>query len=156
MKTVSLAQIARTLLLCCLIAVTPSPADEKLGVTLITHESRALSELSRAQLYALFSMRTPAWPDGTKVRIVVLPDDHALHIEFCRQVLRTFPYVLRQTWDQRLFSGRGSAPLVVNSVEEMRARVAATEGAIGYVPEPVDNDQASLISGLIHRIARRW
>lgn len=73
------------------------------------------------------------WPDGTKIRVFVLPDDDQLHEIVSKEKLNVFPYQLRSMWDRLVFSGTGQAPIKVNSVEEMLTKVASTPGAIGYL-----------------------
>ncbi len=91
--------------------------------------------LEREQLRAIFFMRQTKWSDGTPVRVFVLPDRHALHIRFTKEVLGVYPYQLRSTWDRMVFSGTGVPPTAVQSVDEMRSRVDATPGGIGYLEE---------------------
>ncbi|MGH8512671.1 MAG: hypothetical protein ACREV8_01720, partial [Gammaproteobacteria bacterium] len=43
--------------------------------------------LGREQLRAIFFVRQTKWPDGTPVRVFVLPDRHAFHIRFTKEVL---------------------------------------------------------------------
>lgn len=112
--------------------------DQRVGlgaVELIANPDTNLSELDQdALLRAIFTLRTRTWSDGTPVRIFVFPEQHPAHESLCRDLLGTFPYVLRRAWDQALFAGTGLVPQVVDSVEEMRRRVEETPGALGYVP----------------------
>ena len=62
--------------------------------------------LDRKQLRATFFVRQTKWPDGTPVRVFVLPDRHALHIPFTKQVLGVYPYQLRPTWDRKPSASR--------------------------------------------------
>ena len=78
-------------------------------------------------------MRQKTWPDGTKIRVFVLPDEDLLHQNVSKEKLNVFPYQLRSTWDRLVFSGTGQAPIKVNSIEEMFNKVANTPGAIGYL-----------------------
>lgn len=117
------------------------------SVQIITSTDRADGTLDRATVRAIFSARVREWPDGAPVRVFVLPDSDPLHVEFCRERLGTFPYVLRASWDRLVYTGTGIAPEVVPNEKEMRRRVAMTRGAIGYVstPEPApgaDDTQA--------------
>ncbi|MEN8718882.1 MAG: hypothetical protein ABF296_01320 [Oceanococcaceae bacterium] len=98
------------------------------------HPGIAAFAPSVQQLRSLFSLRQRSWPDGTPVRIFVLPDAHPLHQKFCRDQLGTYPYVLRRAWDQALFAGTGVVPETVTDLDDMRRRVGATPGAIGYAP----------------------
>jgi ABC-type phosphate transport system substrate-binding protein len=89
--------------------------------------------LDRERLRAIFTMRLKAWPNGPPIRVFVLPDSDPLSDRFYRERLGMYSYVLRSLWDRMVFTGTGLAPTVVRSEEEMRARVQATPGAIGYV-----------------------
>lgn len=91
--------------------------------------------LEREQLRAIFFVRQTKWPNGTPVRVFVLPDRHALHIRFTKEVLGVYPYQLRSTWDRMVYSGTGVPPTVVHGADEMRSRVDATPGGIGYLEE---------------------
>jgi hypothetical protein len=89
--------------------------------------------LSPNSLRAVFGMRLRTWPDGQQIRVFVLEDEHPVHKRFTKTYLSIFPYQLRRLWDRLVYSGTGQAPNRVGSQEEMRAAVAETPGAIGYV-----------------------
>lgn len=97
--------------------------------------------ISKNALRAIFGMRLQVWPDGSPVKVFVLPDDHPVHIGFSKEVINVFPYQLRAAWDRLVFSGTGQAPIEVPTEEEMRTQVAATPGAIGYLRGAMVNDQ---------------
>ena len=111
------------------------PASRLGAETLVVHPGVGFGSIERGTARAFFYMRLREWPDGTPVRVFVLPDQHPLHVEFAKQVLNVFPYRLRRAWDRAVFAGLGQAPQPVDSIEQMRARVADTPGAIGYLPE---------------------
>jgi len=113
-------------------SVTP-PQPRALAV--YTHAQLNVESLSDDVLRSIFAMRLTVWPDGTRIQVFVLPDEHPLHRQFSKSELGLFPYQLRQTWDQGVFSGTGEAPIQVDNVDEMRERLATTPGAIGYLPE---------------------
>lgn len=141
--------LGRILLLLCLGSVPwvvqASLASDAEGFHLITHQENADNKtINRRMLLTIYSMRTQTWPNGERLTVFVLPDNAALHRAFCRQVLGVLPYHLRRNWDRLIFSGRTSAPIEVGSVEEMKRRVAATPGSIGYVTQ-ADLDDSILI-----------
>lgn len=103
------------------------------SVEIVVHPDVSSRSLSRNSLRAIFGMRLRAWPDGPAIRVFVLPDDAPLHHLFAKEKLNIFSYQLRSAWDRLVFSGTGQAPFLVNSEEEMRKRIAATPGAIGYL-----------------------
>ena len=111
------------------------------GAEVIVNADVKQESVSRALLRGIFGMRVRVWPDGTPVQVFVLGDSAPEHVKFCKSVLRTYPYQLRQSWDRLVYSGTGQPPTAVASHEEMRELVSATRGAIGYLGE-VDEDAA--------------
>lgn len=109
------------------------PAEADASITVITNADHAQFALDRNLLRSLFTMRLREWPDGKPVRVFVLRDSDPVHDRFARQLLGTYPYVLRGAWDRQVFTGTGLAPTQVDSEEDMRRRVQSTPGAIGYV-----------------------
>jgi len=99
---------------------------------LIAHPGSGVDALTRNEARLYFTMRLKNWPNGTLVKVFVLPDNNALHGSFANRILELYPYQLRRVWDRQLFSGTGQAPTTVASEQEMLDRVATTPGAIGY------------------------
>lgn len=115
-----------------LMAATPlRPAQA--AVTLIANADVPAAPLSRSTARAIFSMRTVQWPNGRSIRVFVLADSQAGHRALCKELLDIYPYQLKDAWDRQIYTGIGQAPTEVATEEEMRARVAATSGAIGYL-----------------------
>lgn len=106
------------------------------SVEIITSGDHPGVSMDRSWIRAIFSARLRQWPDGSPVRVFVLPDGDPVHLRFCRELLGTFPYVLRASWDRLVYTGTGIAPEIVSSEREMRERVASTRGAIGYISAP--------------------
>ena len=100
---------------------------------IIVNPSVPYKELSPNALRAVFGMRLRTWPNGNRITVFVLNDESAVHTRFAKQKLAIFPHQLRLAWDRLVYSGTGQAPLEVVSEAEMRAKVAATDGAIGYL-----------------------
>lgn len=111
----------------------------------IAHPRVQEAALPRSTLQAIFSMRLTRWPDGTPVRVFVLPDDQPLHRAFCLEVLGIFPHQMRLAWDRLVFSGTGQAPVEVGSPEQMVAAVAATPGAIGYARSGISDGRLRVL-----------
>ncbi len=78
-------------------------------------------------------MRLNSWPDGSPIRVFVLPDNDPLHIQFAKEVLGVYPFQLRSAWDRLVYSGTGVAPTTVETTEEMQERIRSTQGSIGYI-----------------------
>lgn len=106
------------------------------AASVVIHQQGGADSISRSLLRGIFGMRVRAWPDGTPVRVFVLDDEEAVHVEFCKNVLRMYPYQLRQNWDRLVYSGTGQPPILVGSEQELLRRVAQTPGSIGYINKP--------------------
>ena len=102
-------------------------------------------ELPLNKARSIFSMRLREWPDGTPVRVYVLPDGSQSHRQFVQSVLGMFPHQLRRNWDRYIYTGTGQAPTEVNSEEEMIERVRMTPGAIGYSSKEVMHDEVRIL-----------
>ncbi len=108
-------------------------ATSAMAQVVIVNSDNPVSQLSRDQLRTLFAMRVSQWANQTPVHVYVLPDNHPLHIDFCKKILELFPYQLRRIWDRQVFSGTGIAPITVKSEQDMIAHIARDKGAIGYI-----------------------
>lgn len=126
-----LRQLLAVLLLFVSSAATPLEGGSTVDV--IVSPSLASTKLDRSLLRAVFTMRMRQWPDGSPIRVFVLPDADPLSDQFYRERLGMYSYVLRRAWDRMVFTGTGFAPTVVQSEREMIDRVRSTPGAIGYV-----------------------
>jgi hypothetical protein len=112
---------------------TACPLESAGSVDVIVSPSLASTKLDRSLLRSVFTMRLRQWPDGSPVRVFVLPDSDPLSDRFYREQLGMYSYVLRSAWDRMVFTGTGFAPTVVQTEKEMIERVRSTPGAIGYV-----------------------
>lgn len=125
------ACLISALVICLLCLITEVRADSHYEI--VTYRGVSQKVISVNSLRSIFSMHLKTWPDGTKIRVFVLPDEDHLHQSVAKEKLNVFPYQLRSAWDRIVYSGTGQAPNKVNSIEEMRAMVANTPGAIGYL-----------------------
>jgi len=115
------------------------------AVEIIAHPQVEVSKLSQASARAVFGMRQAKWPNGSLIRVFVLPDAHPVHGALCKGELSIYPYQLRQSWDRLVYSGMAQAPVEVSSETEMVAKVAATPGAIGYVSKLQNNPSIKVL-----------
>ena len=99
-----------------------------------------ITDISGNGLRGIFGMRLRVWPDGTPIRVFVLPDNAPEHEAFSKRRLSIFPHQLRRAWDRLVYSGLGQAPIRVQDTDEMLSRSASSPGAIGYLPVDMLND----------------
>ncbi|GAB1257510.1 hypothetical protein NBRC116495_08850 [Aurantivibrio plasticivorans] len=100
---------------------------------LIHHPSISQETLNSGALVRIYAMQKRAWSNGSRVSVFIMPKDITLHRQFVQRYLHMQPYQLDRFWHRLVFSGTGTIPQVVASVEEMIEKVAATPGAIGYI-----------------------
>ena len=105
-------------------------------IAVLVNQSVSIDTLSSAQLRMIFAGRTQFWPDGSRIRVFVLPPDNPTHQQFCRDLLNIYPYQLERIWQRVVYSGQGDAPVVAQNVAELTDKLAQTPGAIGYIPLP--------------------
>jgi ABC-type phosphate transport system substrate-binding protein len=117
--------------LCCLLFLTP-PC---LAVDVVVHSSVNETQLTTAQLRAIFSMRQTRWADGQTIQVLVLSSETSEHNLFTRNYLKMFPYQLDAIWHRQRFSGIGGTPVQYATVQELQAALERTPGAIGYLPQ---------------------
>lgn len=94
----------------------------------------AITTLTTNELRAIFALRTRHFADGTPITLVVLPDQDPRHQAFSTKVLNVYPYVLRENWDKKTFTGAARPPITVESPDALLRKVATTPGALGYLP----------------------
>lgn len=129
------------------------------SVEIIVNPGVSKVSLDRDLLRAIFTMRLRSWPNGAPVHVFVLPDSDPVSDRFYREQLGMYSYVLRSAWDRMVYTGTGLAPTVVRSEKEMRERVRATPGAIGYVSRARDSSFLTtrppvMLTALTDRIVR--
>lgn len=112
---------------------TPTPALADNSTIVPFSLNSQSSKFTREDLREIFFGRRTQWPDGSPLKVYVLPDQNAVHIRFVKEVLGIYPYQLRSAWDRMIYSGTGVPPIVVDSVEQMQIKIQQTPDAIGYI-----------------------
>lgn len=120
------------LLLGSLFSLTPHSAH---ALEAITHPENTEQLKKLTNLSSVFSMRTLYWPNGERIKVIVLPDDHPLHKRFVKEKLQLFPHQLRRTWNRKTYTGTGQAPITVDSMTEMQKLIKQTKNSIGYIDQ---------------------
>jgi len=111
---------------------------------IVVNPSVPIYKVSLNKTRAIFTMRQLFWPNGEKIKVFTLVDNHPLHQKFTKNNLHMFPHQLRRVWDRITFSGIGRVPVVVSSEEEMLEKVANTPNAIGYLSSEFKNEKVRL------------
>lgn len=125
------------------------PVQANSKPVVIYHSGISSEELSRNSLVRLYGMQKKVWQDGSPVKVFILPKNSSVHKKFVLTYLRMQPYQLNRLWHRLLFSGTGSVPEEVSSIEEIIEKVNSTPGAVGYI----DDSSLSKINNLMIRSA---
>jgi|TARA_B100000780_G_scaffold275731_1_gene242934 ABC-type phosphate transport system substrate-binding protein len=105
-------------------------------IAVVVNQSVDITTLSPAQLRMIFAGRTQFWPDGSRIRVFVLPPKNDTHQLFCRHLLNIYPYQLERIWQRVVYSGQGEAPKIIDTAQAMQDAIGKTPGAIGYLSAP--------------------
>jgi ABC-type phosphate transport system substrate-binding protein len=117
-----------------LLATCHAFAGDKGTFVVIVNKSNQFDVLSRARVEYLFLRKVSRWPWGAEVFPIDLETPATVCRDFTSQVLRTTERELANYWiDQRMTRGV-VPPSKVASVADVKALVAATPGAIAYIP----------------------
>ena len=122
--------LLRMLVACIILCITFSAHASEAVV--ILNKNIQQHQLTRSEVRDIFSARKQYWPDGTKITVYVLESNSDAHRDFCRQVLKMFPYQLERLWNQIIYSGQGERPKTLATQTEVLEAVASTPGAVGY------------------------
>ena len=138
--------LIKVLAVCVLFSFSVQGAESRRdSFKIIAHPSVSIEKLNLFQLRKLFSMKQTNWPGGQGVTVFVLNSKSTTHLDFCKSLLKMFPYQLDQIWNKLTYSGLGDPPITVNSMEEMLKRVSETPGAIGYLHSSVQTTEVVTI-----------
>ena len=119
-------------------------ADTRLAV--IANPATA-APYDRQQLADIFLGNLRIDDQGRRIVAVNLPSADPLRGAFSQAVLNNSPDDLEAYWNERYFHGI-SPPYVVASVEAMLRFIAATPGAIGYVPGCAVDARVAVITAI--------
>lgn len=115
------------------------------ATNIIVNNSVPAYHYSLNEVRAMFVMRLTQWKNGKTIKVFVLPDDHPVHKSFTKNNLNMFPHQLRSIWNNLIYSGTGTAPIQVSSLEEMQEVISNTPDAIGYVESSSQNSKVHLL-----------
>ena len=117
--------------------------DERFIV--IVHHDNPVTEVDREFLRDAYLKKATDWSHGETIRPVDLSGRFGVRDVFTREVLRKTAAQLRSYWNQQIFSGKGIPPVEADSITEMIDYVAATPGAIGYLPAGTAPGRAKVV-----------
>ncbi|MFP2927263.1 hypothetical protein ACLESO_19110 [Pyxidicoccus sp. 3LG] len=133
-------QSCLALLVCALVLMSPghSRGAEVVEFLVITHPSSGVDTLTREQLAQYFLKKATRWDSGVEVIPVDLAEGSDVRAAFSEEILQRSVPAVRAWWQQRIFSGRGVPPAVMESDAQVVDFVRSTPGAVAYVAAGTD------------------
>lgn len=115
-----------------------SPTTRAAGsVSVGVNESESVMELTEDQVRDLFMGKKIVLP-GNSQRVVLFDcPDKAVREAFYQRVAKRTDVQMRAYWTRMQFTGEGIPPQKPADSNELRQRMASTQGAVGYC-KPVD------------------
>jgi ABC-type phosphate transport system substrate-binding protein len=110
----------------------PASAQVSDGVVVIINPRNPTQTLSSADVKKMFLGQTAFWHGVVPVKVVVRPDDSAAAKLFYPSVLAMTPQAFRKHWDKLQLAGRGVAPDIAVSIEDVVKAVTKTPGGVGF------------------------
>lgn len=130
--------LMRIVLIAC--ALTGAAAEE----TLIVNSAVGITMIDEDTFKEIYLGKKTSWDDGSRVVVVVLKDGPT-HEHLLQRLNKSSPQFLTG-WKKLVFTGKGTMPEMVDSLDAMVAMVAKTPGAIGYVDREKIKDGVKAIS----------
>ncbi|QJR11169.1 hypothetical protein DSM104443_02241 [Usitatibacter rugosus] len=102
-------------------------------VVAVVSAKAPLAPLSRNQVVDIFLGKASRYPDGTLAVPIDLAEGSTARDEFYSHLAGKSPAQVTAHWSRMIFTGRGQPPREVATGAELKRRLAATPGAIGYL-----------------------
>jgi len=102
-------------------------------VAVVVNPGSGVTSLSDVQAKALFLGKAKKFPNGTKATPVDQKEGSSARSVFNEKVLKKSDSQVKAYWSKMVFSGKASPLKSVADDAEVKAFVAGTSGAIGYI-----------------------
>jgi ABC-type phosphate transport system substrate-binding protein len=109
------------------------PAQEDAGFKVVVNTSNPETSIKRSALSDIFLKKTTLWAHGTPAQPVDQSLMSGLRMAFSKKVHGRNVDAIQNYWQQQVFSGRSTPPLVKLSDAEVLEFVRARPGGVGYV-----------------------
>jgi ABC-type phosphate transport system substrate-binding protein len=116
-------------------------------VVLVANKSVRISEISEADVRAIFTGVKTRFSDGSHAVPVTLKGGPA-HEVFLKNHLGEDPDQFRARWRKAVFTGQGAMPKAYDSESALLEYVASTPGALGYVSRAPAQDGVKTLAAV--------
>ncbi|BFM16799.1 hypothetical protein R50073_29820 [Maricurvus nonylphenolicus] len=129
-------RILPLLLLCSALFFQPAWAE----IAVIVHPSNTVT-LSPHTIARIFLGKQKTFSGEMKAIPLDQNINTQIYTDFSRVVLRRHPQQVKAYWAQQLFTGKGTPPRSVSSVEELKSLISQNPSFIGYIDAALVDDR---------------
>jgi ABC-type phosphate transport system substrate-binding protein len=91
------------------------------------------SAVAKIDVERIYTGEKKRWDDGTEITAADLPENNAVRVAFCTEILHKTQANFKALWSRLIFTGRGLPPKALASDDEVKRFVSGHPGAIGYI-----------------------
>lgn len=104
------------------------------------------ASISEGDIERIFLGKKSKLSTGTKVTPYYLAQGHTARDEFNKKVLHKSSSQIKAYWSKLIFTGKGTPPDALGSIEAVMNRVAKEPNAIAYIDSKSVNDKVKVIA----------
>ncbi len=124
-------------------AASVAHADE---IVLVVNPANALSEMTLKDVKKIYLGKSKFFPGGGKVIAADQPEKSMIRKVFYEVMIDKSAAKLKAYWSKRIFTGKGTPPIIKKDDEAMLAWVAEQPLALGYVYRKSVNDSVKVLN----------
>jgi len=116
-------------------------------VVLVANQGVKISEITNADLRAIFMGTRTRFADGSRAVPVTLKGG-PVHEVFLKTHVGESPEEFRSEWRKVVFTGQGAMPKAFDSESDLIEYVGATPGAVGYVSRISSQNRVKVLAAV--------
>lgn len=114
------------------------------GISVITHPS-ANFNIQKEDIVKLFTGRSQTFPDGRNAVPINFTESKPIRLAFDDKVIGRSSSQLKAYWSKLMFTGKGTPPKEVESVDEMIQLISKNPNIIGYISSGDVTDDVKVV-----------
>jgi ABC-type phosphate transport system substrate-binding protein len=102
-------------------------------IAVIVSPENKVDQIGMEELKQIYLKERKEWGNGLPIAPIDLGESDPVRDLFNRIVLKRSAVNMKYYWTERIFSGKGTPPIVFKNDREVKAYVASNPDAIGYI-----------------------
>lgn len=108
-------------------------------LAVIVHPSSSVEGVTQAELSDLYLGKKTRLSNGAKVQVSDHAEGSAQRVHFYKTLMKKSEAQIKRYWSKRMFSGKGTPPITLDSNQAVKDWVEVTPNGLGYIDtEQVD------------------